>query len=107
MYFVARDEVTGAEYPIRTVNGDTVYTNGNYQLSWNASADLPVGIVGNIRIHAFATAHPLAHRWGFNGNYMDTAGAMDATAVGKVTLADGMATLAGGSKGTSHIRLTL
>ena len=105
VHLVARDEGTGAEYPIRTVTGDSVFTNGHYHLTWNASADLPTGITGSIRIHAFATAHPLAHRWGFNGNYLDTAGTMDATATGNVTLADGTATLAGGTRGSSYIAL--
>ena len=105
VHLVARDEETGAEYPIRTVTGDSVYKNGNYHVTWNASADLPAGIVGKIRIHAFATAHPLVHRWGFNGNYLDTAGTMDATTTGNVTLSSGAATLAGGTRGTSYITL--
>lgn len=105
VYFVARDEVTGEEYPVRTVSGDAIYTNGNYRVSWNASADLPAGIVGNIRIYAFASAHPLAHRWCFNGNYLDTVGAMDATAIGNVTLGERNVTLAGGNRGTSFITL--
>ena len=107
IYLVARDEATGAEYPVRTTDweGEIIVTNGTYRLSWNAAADIPPGVTGDIRIRAFATGHPLAHRWGFNGNYLDTAGTMDARAVGNVTLADGRTTLAGGANGTSYVLL--
>lgn len=110
VYFVARDEATGMEYPMRSVTGldghaASTYTNGTYRFRWNAIADLPSGVAGGIRVHAFVSRHALAHRWGFNGSYSDTVGAMDAAAVGDVALSGGAATLAGGVSGTSYVAL--
>ena len=47
----------------------------------------------------------LVHRWSFNGDLQDSVGGGSATAVGKVTFADGCARLSGGTFGTSYLNL--
>ena len=108
VYIVARDSSAGMEYPVRTFEAGSEsgpFTNGTYRMTWVATNDLYYGCSGDLTINVYATTAQLAHRWGFNGNCFDTAGTIDTTATGKVTLSGGAATLAGGTRGTSYITL--
>ncbi len=48
---------------------------------------------------------PLKHRWSFNGNALDSAGASPASAIGAVTVGAQQYRLAGGARNTSYISL--
>lgn len=109
VHFAAYDPASGDVYPVRALdgggNGQIAATAGVLRVSWDAPRDLPIGFAGPLEVRAFASPRPLAHRWSFNGTYLDLVGTMDATPVGNVTMTNGTAVLAGGANGASHVLL--
>jgi autotransporter-associated beta strand protein len=94
-----------------TYTGETDVNQGTLILP--SPGALTTGAVINVAngatVKMNAGSRQLAHRWSFNGDYLDSVGGATATpssnAVGKITLSSTDVRLVGGAKGTSAIVL--